>query len=151
MKQGTNNETISLRTATQNDSSFAFEIKKAALAEYVRETCGWDEDEQSKLHEQRFRPSATRIIMYQEKDIGLLTTRETDDHLQLLQLFLLPEVQGKGIGSLVLIEVLSEARRARRVVTLRVLKSNPRARKFHEHHGFSLAGETETHYLMERV
>ena len=144
-------EQVALRPATQEDSGFAFDVKKAALGEYVRETYGWDEDEQRSLHEHRFRASATRIIMSEGRDIGLVATREADDGVHLLQLFLLPEAQGKGIGSQVLAEVLGEARRVQRLVVLRVLKSNPRAKAFYERHGFALVGETETHYIMETV
>ena len=142
---------VALRSARQGDGEFAFEVKKAALRDYVRETYGWDEDGQRKLHEQRFRSSAIRIIMYERQDVGLLSTREADDRVQLLQLFLLPEAQGKGIGSHVLSEVLAEARQARRSVVLRVLKSNPWAKAFYERHEFALIGQTETHYMMEAV
>jgi len=144
-------EKVVLRPAIQEDSGFAFHVKKAALGEYVRETYGWDEDEQRRLHEQGFCASATRIIMSQGQDIGLVAIHEADDRVHLLELYLLPEAQGKGIGSHVLAQVLGEADRVRRPVILRVLKSNPRAKAFYERHGFTLVGETETHYNMEKV
>jgi GNAT superfamily N-acetyltransferase len=144
-------EKVALRPATDEDSGFAFGVKKAALREYVREIYGWDEDEQRRLHERRFSSAAMRIIMAEERDIGLLGTREAADGIHLLQLFLLPDAQGKGIGSHVLAQVLREADRVHRPVVLRVLKSNPRAKVFFERHGFTLAGETETHYNMERL
>ncbi len=144
-------KTITLRPGTQDDSRFAFDVKKAALGEYVRETYGWDEEEQRRLHEQRFRPPATRIIMSEGRSIGLVTVHQADDRVHLLQLFLLPEAQGKGVGTQVLAQVLDEARHAQRPVALRVLKSNPRAKAFYERHGFALVEETETHYRMETV
>ena len=144
-------EKVALRPATQQDSGFAFNVKKAALGEYVRETYGWDEDEQRRLHEQGFRASATRIIMAQGQDIGLVAIHEADDRIHLLQLFLLPEAQGKGIGSQVLDQMLGEANRVHRPVILRVLKCNPRAKAFYERHGFTLVGQTETHYNIEKV
>ena len=142
---------VALRAARQEDSGFAFKVKKAALGEYVRETYGWDEDEQRRLHGRRFNPSATRMIMSEGQNVGLITICEADDRVQLLQLFLLPEAQGKGIGSHVLAEVLGEADQVNRLVGLRVLKSNPRAKAFYNRHGFALVGETQTHYIMERV
>ena len=149
MRCGIDMAKVALRSARQEDKEFAFDVKKAALGEYIREMYGWDEDEQRRLHQQRFRPSATRIIMYQRQDVGLLSTREMNDRVQLLQLFLLPEAQGKGIGSYVLAEVLAKAHRVRRPVELRVLTSNPRAKSFYERHGFTLVGQTETHYMMK--
>jgi ribosomal protein S18 acetylase RimI-like enzyme len=144
-------EGLLLRPAAHVDTEFAFHVKKAALGDYVRMIYGWDEDEQRKLHAHRFRTSATCIIVFQGQEIGLVTRQEADDHIQLLQLFLLPEAQGRGIGSSVLAKVLDEADRTHRSVALRVLKSNPRARAFYERHGFALVGETETHYELERV
>jgi ribosomal protein S18 acetylase RimI-like enzyme len=142
---------VALRPATQADSRFAFDVKKAALGEYVRETYGWDEDEQRRLHEQRLRPSATRIIVSDGQDVGLVAVREAGDRVHVLQLFLLPEAQGKGIGSHVLAEVLAEAHRLQRRVALRVLKSNPRAKAFYERHRFAVVQQTKTHYMMEEV
>jgi len=144
-------ETIALRPATQDDSQFAFDAKKAAVGEYVRETYGWDEQEQRRLHEKRFCPSAIRIIMSAGRSIGLVSIHQADDRVHLRKLFLLPEAQGKGVGSQVLAQVLDEARQARRPVALTVLKSNPRAKSFYERHGFALLEETETHYKMETV
>ena len=121
------------------------------MREYVRETYGWDDNEQRRLHEQRFLRSATRIIVVDEKDVGLVATRDEEEGVRLLQLFLLPEAQGKGIGAHVLGRVLEEARRGQRRVALQVLKSNPRARGFYQRYGFAVTGETETHYNMETV
>lgn len=89
--------------------------------------------------------------MSEGQNVGLITICEADDRVQLLQLFLRPEAQGKGIGSHVLAEVLGEADQVNRLVGLRVLKSNPRAKTFYDRHGFGLVGETQTHYIMERV
>ena len=143
--------TAALRPATHDDSQFAFDAKKAALGEYIGQTFGWDEDEQWRLHERRFCPSATRIIVSAGEDVGLVTVRREEGLLRLLQLFVLPEAQGQGIGSQVLAQVLDEARRAHHPVALRVLKSNPRAKAFYQRHGFAAVGETQTHHLMELI
>ena len=142
---------VDLRPATANDSRFAFDLKKAALGEYISETFGWDEAAQQKLHEQRFRPSGTQIVMFGGQDIGLLAVDRAADCIRLRQLFLLPEAQGKGIGSHLLAQVLCEARQLHVPVTLRVLKANPRAKAFYERHGFVVVGETETYHQMETV
>ena len=144
-------ENVALRAATQEDTEFAFVVKKAALGEYVRETYGWEEAEQRRLHEEGFNPSATRIIMSEGQDVGLVAAHDADDPVYLLQLFLLPEVQGKGIGSHILAEVLAEAHRVHRLVACRVLKSNPRAKAFYERHGFAVVGQTKPHYMMQTV
>lgn len=143
-------DTIALRPTTPVDSDFAFNVRKAAFSQYIRAAFGhWDDDEQRATHGQRFQPAATRIILSHGQDVGYVAVRAEGDGMHLLQFFLLPEAQGRGIGSHVLSQVLAEARQQRRLVFLRVLKSNPRARAFYERHGFAVAGETATHYLME--
>jgi len=141
---------VDLRPATASDSRFAFNVKKAALGAYIAETYGWDEAEQRRLHEERFRASRTQIIGWEGMDVGLLATDEIDDRIRLQQLFVLPHAQNQGIGSLVLARVLQSANVTGRPVCLQVLKSNPRARAFYERNGFALTGETETHYGLKR-
>lgn len=143
-------ESVKLRPATQDDSAFAFEVKKAALGEYIRQTYGWDEAEQRRLHERRFRPSETRVILWEGEAVGLVATRPEEGRLRLLQLFLAPHAQNKGIGAQALAWVLDEARESGRGVALRVLKTNPRAKAFYERHGFAVVGHTDTHDLMEK-
>ena len=80
------------------------------------------------------------------RDVGVLEVRESEHEVRLLQLMLLPDAQGLGIGSQVVGHVLREARG--RPVGLRVLVSNPRAKAFWERHGFATVGETATHFEM---
>ena len=63
---------------------------------------GWNDEEQWQLHERRFRPSGTEIVMQGDRDVGLLAIERHADHIHLRQLFLLPTVQGQGIGAYIL-------------------------------------------------
>jgi len=139
-----------LREATAADAEFAYSVKRAALGEYVEKTWGWDEGEQRRLHERRFPSQDVRIIGVAGTDVGVLSFVVKPDCLQLNQLFILPEHQGRGIGSQCVRMVLEKARELGLPVHLRVLKANPRALTFYERHGFARTGETDTRVSMAK-
>jgi len=140
---------LNLRPATEDDSEFAFQVKKAAFRKYVDNVWGWDENEQRRLHERRFDAQDVSIICVDGEAVGYLSSSTETDHLHLNQIFILPEYQGKGIGAECTRLMLDEARRLGLPARLRVLKVNPRARALYERFGFVRMGETETHDLME--
>jgi GNAT superfamily N-acetyltransferase len=55
------------------------------------------------------------------------------------QLYVLPEVQGRGVGS----ELLQVAKRACERLQLWTFQRNPKARRFYEARGFALVEETD--------
>jgi len=142
---------VSLQPATDADREFAFQVLKAAFGKYVKEVYGWDEELQRQIHRQRFRPSSTWIIKYKDKEIGLLAFDRETDHIRVRQVFLLPEYQGWGIGVHLMKDILKESKQKGIPVKLQVLKVNNRAKVFYERIGFSVIGETETHYKMEHI
>lgn len=140
-----------VRTATPNDSEFAYCVKRAAFKEYVEKVWGWDEAEQRRLHEQRSRTQEFRVINVGGTDVGIMAVVVAPDCVNVHQLFLLPEHQGKGIGRECMMLIMEEARRLGLPVRLRVLKVNPRAMTFYQRLGFKRTGETDSHDLMEWV
>jgi len=143
-------DSLTLRKAAANDSEFAYCVKKAAFREYVEKVWGWNEEEQRRLHEQRFSTQDFRVINLAGRDIGVMATVVQPDCLKLNQLFLLPEHQGRGVGTKCMLLVMDEGRRLCLPVRLRVLKVNVRALTFYQRLGFVRTGETETHVLMQR-
>ena len=140
---------LTLRKANPSDSEFAYCVKRAAFREYVEKVSGWDEDEQRKLHEQRFESQDFRVINVAGTDTGIMAVDVAPDCVKVNQLFLLPEHQGVGIGRECILLIMEEARQLGLPVRLRVLKVNPRALAFYRRLGFIRTGETGTHDLME--
>jgi ribosomal protein S18 acetylase RimI-like enzyme len=62
----------------------------------------------------------------------------------------LPDWQGKGIGTTVIQRMIEGAQKAEKPFRLQVFKVNP-ARKLYERLGFIKTGETETHIQMEFI
>jgi GNAT superfamily N-acetyltransferase len=139
---------FTLRAASAADSSFAYGVKKEALGEYVTKTWGWDETFQSELHSREFDPANLRIVVLDGIDVGTLEVYRRSDHIDLSAIYLLPAVQNKGIGTLLIRDLIAEARRQRLPLRLQFLKVNP-VRKLYERLGFQVTGEREHHIQME--
>jgi ribosomal protein S18 acetylase RimI-like enzyme len=141
---------IELRAARQEDAGFLYGLLKATMQEYVAQIWGWEEEWQQAYFQEHFDPSQERIVVLEGQDIGVLATEEREDELFLAKISILPEYQGRGIGTHLIRAVLDRAFDRGLPVTLQVLKGNP-ARRLYERLGFVAVGETETHTLMKAM
>lgn len=138
-----------LRPARAADSEFAL-VREAGLRPFLESGPGWDEAEERREHERRFREQEFYVVEWEGEPAGFVALVMADDCLRLNQLCIAPAHQGRGIGGACL-ERLSERARARGLpVRLRSMKVNPGALAFYERHGFRRTGESGTHYLLER-
>lgn len=144
-------EELSFRKAHTSDSEFVFTVKKAAFREYVEQVWGWDDVYQKELHNRRFDSQDLRIIQFHGTDVGFLSTSSTPDTLKVNQLFILPEYQGKGIGSACMMRIVDDARLEGKSVALQVLKVNTRGTAFYQRLGFLIVGESSTHLQMKKL
>ena len=144
-------EALNIRKAYASDSEFVFRVKKAAFQEYVEQVWGWDDGYQRELHDRRFAAQDLRIIQFCGTDVGFLATSRTLDTLKVNQLYILPEYQGRGIGSACMTRVLDDANLRQMPVVLQVLKVNTRGTAFYQRLGFAIVGETPTHFHMKKM
>ena len=144
-------EELSFRKAHISDSEFVFTVKKAAFGEYVEQVWGWDDDYQRELHNRRFVSQDLRIIQFRGTDVGFMATSSTPDTLKVNQLFILPEYQGKGIGSACMMRIVDDATLEGKSVALQVLKVNTRGTAFYQRLGFLIIGESSTHLQMKKL
>jgi ribosomal protein S18 acetylase RimI-like enzyme len=70
-------------------------------------------------------------------------------HLHLLDIALLPRHQGSGIGAAVLRQVMEQASRAAKAVTLHVARMNARALEFYQRLGFTVSGGDDVYVEMK--
>ena len=144
-------EALNIRKARANDSEFVFAVKEAAYREYVEQVWGWDDSYQQELHNRRFAAQDVCIIQLHEVDIGFLAVSHTSDMLKVNQLFILPEYQGRGIGSACMTRIIDDANLEQKFVVLQVLKVNTRGIAFYQRLGFTIVGESTTHVQMEKL
>ena len=126
---------VRLRQATSADDEFCFRLNEAALREYVEPVYGWDPDVQHRYHAEWF--DADRLSIIEDDDgraVGVVDMTDEGDHLYLSRIELLPEAQGRGLGTCVVRDLL----RQDRPVRLHVFTNNVRARRFYEKLGFTV-------------
>ena len=104
------------------------------MREYVEPVYGWDAFLQHTYHVEWFDPDGLSIIEDEDgKAIGVLEVIDEGDHLYLSRIELLPEAQGRGIGTRVVGDLLGQGR----TVRLHVFTNNVGARRFYERLGFT--------------
>ena len=98
---------IRLIPADETYKEFSYQIKTAAEGEYITSMFGWDEDVQRDFHAKAWQQQKPDIITYDGKPIGTIATIESEDCIEIGQLFILPDYQNKGIGTHLLKSILS--------------------------------------------
>ncbi len=138
----------SLRTISDADYLWLWSLKRETMRTYVEQTWGkWDDDWQAERFRQNFRPDHVQVIVLDGHDAGLLHVVRSPEEIRLVNIQISPEFQNRGLGTEVMHRLLAEARREKLPLRLQVLKVNP-ARRLYERIGFTVAGETETHFQM---
>jgi ribosomal protein S18 acetylase RimI-like enzyme len=137
-----------LRPATADDRDFVVDVNRAAMGPYLEATFGWDEAAQSAYFDRRFDASGGQVIQVGGVDVGELLVEERPRELFLVRLALLPDWQGRGIGSAIVRMLIARARELGSALALDVFKTNSRAAQLYESLGFVRTGETETDVSM---
>lgn len=139
-----------LRACSPADLELTYEITKQAMAGYVQETWGtWEDQEQIQKHREDFTPETHELVVVSGQTAGLIARELEPGHIWLVKLYLLPAYRNMGLGSAVLAHVLQEAHALGKLVRLRVLRVNTRAKRFYERHGFKVVREAPERFFME--
>ncbi len=98
-------------------------------------------------YEQSYPDMTVHVLRWKGLDAGRLMLLDRQDAVDVLDLAILPEHQGQGLGSRVLRRIKDHA--GPRVVKLAVEKNRPRAQELYERLGFEAASDSNTHVFME--
>jgi ribosomal protein S18 acetylase RimI-like enzyme len=150
---------ISLRPALPDDSDFLLSLY-ASTREAELQMFGWSEAQLDAFirmqfnaqqhHYQGAYPDADHsIVCADEKPIGHLLVDRTAPEILLIDIALLPEFRGSGIGGRLIQALLDEAHPQGRAVKLHVWKNNPAARLYHRL-GFTVTGDDGVYFEMLR-
>lgn len=132
----------------EKDYNFIYELKKNAYIKYVEEIWGWNEEFQRKKFKEfidKYK-EYTYLINIENKNIGFYN----DDYLdngdyEVTNICIIPEYQGKGIGTEILKDVLEKHKDKN--IHIQYFKQNP-VGELYARLGFEPNGETEYHYQM---
>ncbi|HEX8428375.1 GNAT family N-acetyltransferase [Hymenobacter sp.] len=134
---------LARRLATAADFEVTLAIKKQALGPYIEQVWGWEDEFQRVFHAENFKPDSTTLLLYEEREIGLLEAEEQPDSFFIQSLLIVPELQGKGIGTALLNEFITKASAVNKPVRLDVLQVNKSALKLYQRLGFTIRDTTE--------
>ena len=128
---------------------FIYQTKKNAYKQYVEANWGaWNEEDQRRYFNNFIESVAddTWIIQMNGKDIGFYNGMTLEDgSYEIGNICIIPEYQGKGIGTQVLKDIM-ELHKGQDL-HIQYFKQNP-VGKLYERLGFQSNGETEFHYQM---
>jgi ribosomal protein S18 acetylase RimI-like enzyme len=136
---------IAFRPCRDDDLSFLARLYASTRAEEVAQT-GWPAEAQHRFlaqqfdaqhrHYARHYPNAKRLVVERDgQPVGRVYVDEEAERLHLIDIALLPEARGRGIGGAILADLLREARGGGRTVAIYVEKHN-RARHLYRRLGF---------------
>lgn len=129
------NLNLSTRPAILADEPFLMRLRRLTMDEHI-ERVGRAVDDAAHRARVMVNFDAAKIVCLDGEPIGLLKDYRGDEEWVLVQIQLLPEHQGKGIGEQLIRTVLAQAEAAGLPVALSVLRGNP-ARRLYERLGFS--------------
>ena len=149
---------IVLRPAGDGDLEFLYRVYAASRADEMAMVVDWDEKQKEAFLRQQFDaqhrhyhahyPDARyEIIVRDGEDIGRLYVEPMVNEIRVMDIALLAEHRGRGIGGALMREVLDEAAASDRFVSLHVEEHNP-ARGLYQRLGFTDAGEVTFYKLM---
>lgn len=138
-------ENISMRPATEYDIPNMFKWELESIDKRLQ-----TDPKAIKFIERDARESVwkTRMIMHNEDTIGMLTAYTVDDgYWYIGEIYLIKEYRGKGIGSKILEDEISQHDK----ISLKVAKDNIRAFKLYKSLGFEIYDETDYSYDMRLI
>lgn len=136
---------FALYASTRRDEMAAWDMPQAQQEMFLRL--------QYRAQQQRYfaerEHSRHDIILRDGEPVGRLIVVRSADEIRLADIALLPEQRGSGIGSALIRELQMEAAQSRLPLRLHVARDNAGAVRLYERLGFTVCGDTGSHFKME--
>jgi ribosomal protein S18 acetylase RimI-like enzyme len=151
-------EKIELRPERDEDEAFLYALYASTREEELALT-GWDERTRAQFVQMQFRaqragyrsmfPNAQfSIVLGNGSPIGRMVIDRITDEVRLVDLVIVPEARGHGLGTMLLQNLMNESAVARVPLALQVVRGN-RALRLYQRLGFVQTGESASHLQME--
>ena len=151
---------VVLRPATEADQELLFAVYAATRTQELAQVPWSDEQKRAFLwqqfeaqdHEYRraYPDGIYSVIELATNPVGRLYLRHGVSDTRIVDLALLPEYRGWGIGSRILGDLAAEADRAQRSLSIHVEVFNTGARRLYERFAFALAEDKGVYLLLVR-
>ena len=154
------NSEYTLRPAQPADAAFMLAVYASTRADEMA-LVDWSSEQKLAFvqmqfnaqtqHYARYYPEAAYfVILRGQAAAGRLIVFNGREHILIMDIALLPEFRGAGIGSAILRDWMAEARRAGMPLRLHVETFNP-ALRLYDRLGFKKIGESGVYYEMEWI
>lgn len=152
-------ETIGRRPVADTDAEFLLQVYASTRQEEMAMVDWTDAEKDAFLRGQlaaqkadydaRFPDACHEIILLDDRPIGQIWVGRTEEEIRLLDIALLPEYRGRGIGTTFLKELQEETVRAAKPMRHCVYKENEPALGLYKRLGFNRVADLGMYYLME--
>lgn len=151
-------ESLSLRPIAGEDDSFLSRVYASTRTEELAVT-GWSDEQKTAFCRMQFdaqtadyrknNPGASfQVIEREGRSIGRLYVARSETEIRIVDISMLPEFRGTGIGTQLLRDLQDEARAAGKSLTIHVERFN-RALQLYQRLGFQIVEEQEVYLLMQ--
>jgi ribosomal protein S18 acetylase RimI-like enzyme len=150
---------VSLRRVEPRDEEFLYRVYAGTRTEELA-VVPWDDaqkdaflraqfDAQSRWYREHYARATYEVVLVDGEPAGRLYLHRAESEIRIVDIALLPEHRGNGVGSSLLNNVLAEADATGRRVTIHVERFNP-ALRLYERLGFSVAEDKGAYLFLER-
>ena len=105
-------------------------------------------DTQHQYYQQQFPVASFDVVLSGDKPIGRLYVDQREDEIRLIDIALIPDSRGRGIGSQLINDILEHACSQSKAVRIHVEVSNP-AMRLYKRLGFKQIDDNGIYHLME--
>jgi len=148
----------SLRPESSQDREFLFALYASTRDEEMK-LVPWSDSQKHDFLRMQFELQSThyhnyyssasyQIILCESRPIGRLYVHRGASQIRVIDIALLPQHRGAGIGRQLLEEVLAEGLAAKKTVAIHVERNNP-ALRLYTRLGFSILEDKGVYYYME--
>lgn len=147
-----------LRPIGKDDQEFLIAVYGATREQEIAQA-GWDQDTVARFvrmqfdaqhaHYQKHHPNGNfDVVLDQEQAAGRLYVSRSAERVHVVDIALLPAFRGRGIGSALMLQLMDEAEREGKSVTIHVEINNP-ALAWYQRLGFKELSVAGFHRLMQ--
>lgn len=151
-------EKISLRPIDDDDWEFVYQVYASTRHDELMQV-PWSDAEkdnflrfqfhaQKTYYDEHFKDAEFSIIEVDGKASGRLYIDRREDEIRLVDIALLPETRGRGLGGRLMADILAEGEQKGLLVRIHVEHNNP-AMRLYKRLGFEKIEEQGVYWLME--
>jgi len=141
---------MDFRNCKYSDVDLILNLKELCIKWYIEIIYGWDIDVQREktIRELDKHKDDMRIIIVDNKDVGVTTFYEEDNKYIVGLIMVHPDCQGLGIGTKIINDYINIAKNENKDIFIKTYKYN-QAKKLYERLGFKVYNDDDTHVYLK--